>query len=556
MSYRETTEDLETLVGKLTTLITDTFKCCVRNYEALLPYLGKKETNSKTRHKLVQVNILLNKLNEDLVSLRVEYAGNSSYEQKGKSVLCEGGRKRRMNDLLELGGHETKNIKMKVQFTNNTKHSIALTSETGISMQSEDIVLTDSEETSNTQNQKSDIHRKKNTKMEIQDSKEVKDTHELPITNSQIHAVQKSCDTTNNEKTVCFADDEESESVPDRVVKGNTYDKSADSTIHTESNEACVPLQNVESEISSQETCEDSDMVLSKDPITCVPVQRVEKVCNVRHELYGIKKHKKNSFKCTLCMCVVSNTKTLYSHVQGKKHQKKLAGKACWIRIAEVPNNTSESAASVSVCSTVACSLTDTVPSNSCESIVSDSVCSAVSCSPAEIGPSSSSESTASDSVSPVFCSLADNVAIVEDKDKVASMKRAVVLEHIWTYFDPPFHFNKKFIRFHSGRIICYLCYEETGRYILDVRKHISKVSHLDRINTLRNMNLKNKSSNILMFDVPGSLKNIVPATQFSLRNYGFFCTVCNCFCENTVVLNHMTSESHGKKLDEIQKSV
>ncbi|XP_047118939.1 uncharacterized protein LOC124800286 isoform X1 [Schistocerca piceifrons] len=529
----------------------------------------------------------------------------------------EGDEKRRMSDALDLGRQETKSIKMEEPFSDHKKYSIPLTSQTGINIKSDNLALMDNEETSNTQAQKLDMHVKKNIKSEVQESNEVEGIHESLITSHQIPVAQKLYNTTNNGMTVRFIGDEVNASVTDRYVQDNAFDKRFDTFTHRVNNEECIPFRNVGNDTSNQEKCEDSGSVLSTDydiyrglqgevgrticfsdevkrpfdskepPVTsstcdkqsavfieqransCIEggrraphsrikyekddvlVQRSEERCRAEDALYGITKIEDGSYRCSVCDCKLVCGMSVLSHVREKQHEtaRITAMKNDCAKGPEVPNNScggelvnyqaeedhmkgKKHKIKQETAEKNNCPKKFETSSNSCESTTPVSLCSAVS------------------------CSLADSVAIVEDRHQVMSVKRSVMLNDIWTYFYAPFHINKQFIRFHSRQIICSLCWEQVGRYILNVRVHISSLSHLDRVNILRNIELKNKSSNKQLLDIPGSLKNIVPATQFSLRNNGFFCSVCNCFCEKALILSHMTGASHGRKLDEMKNLV
>ncbi|XP_049776500.1 uncharacterized protein LOC126168284 [Schistocerca cancellata] len=621
MSYEETTEDLNTPVGELTNLMNDTFTCCMRNYEALLPYLEKNETTPKIYHRLVHVNKLLNKLNEELVGLRVDYLTLSSYERKREPVLSEGTRKRRVSEVSRSGA---KTIKMEIPVSSNTECSVTLLSETGIDKQSGNFVSVDTEETKHTNVQKLDVHCAKNIKSEVRDSDEVVDLLESIASSSCTPTVQTACDIINNGMTVHIAGDGKNAFVSGRLVGDNSCAKPAHKITQNKSNEECVRLQNVNSETSKQKECESSCGDDSKDydihrglqgevscttSVSCqaerpfddkkspvafttsdtesamlvkeresscnkggkgaphsprrderadIPVQRAEELCNTELDLYGVIRHKKRQFKCTVCNCVLCSKYALYDHLKGKKHKKKLVtAKNSSAKGSGSSNNSFENTASVSACSAVACSLADIVPSYSCESTASIPLSSAVSCSPSNTVPNNSCESIESVSVyCDVSCSLADTTTIVENTHQIISTKHAVRLDDIWTYFRAPFHINKKFFRIHSGKVVCSLCNEKMERYLLGVKTHISKLSHLNRINVLQNIELANKSSSKRLLNIPGILNNIIPRTQFSLRDNGFFCSVCKCFCENTIVLSHMTGASHGEKLEEMRKSM
>ncbi|XP_047003061.1 uncharacterized protein LOC124620955 [Schistocerca americana] len=499
MSYGRTSEDFNTSVGELAILMNDTFTCCLRNYEALLPYLEKKETKPKIYHKLVHINILLNKLNEELVGLRVDYVTVESYEPKRETFLTEQGRKRGMFDVSKVDRHETKSIKTEAPFSNSTKNSIASSLETGKSMQSQNLVSVDTKGTRYTQEQKSDNHGTKNIKTELQNSNEVEDLLVIPIGNGEIPAGQ-TFDATSNGMTVHYAGDEEGEPVAGRHWGGNAYDKPVDITTQRENNE-CVSLQKVETVSSAQEKNDIGDKVKKNTPdfpiiseADSLHGHSSEELCNSEDKLHGIIRHKGGRYKCILCDRELINYQAVLGHVTGKKH--KLKQKTAVNNSSEVSNNSESASASSAVC-----------------------------------------------------CSIADTFAIVEDRHQVISMKHAVRLDDMWEYFDATFHINKKIFRIHSGQLICYLCNERIGKYVLHVKKHISSVRHLHRIKILKKIELKNKSSNKQLLDVPGILKNIIPTTQFSLENKGFFCSVCDSFCENEIVLCHMTGFSHWKKV-------
>ncbi|XP_049855812.1 uncharacterized protein LOC126336310 isoform X1 [Schistocerca gregaria] len=623
MSYEETTGDLNTSVGELANLMNDTFTCCMRNYEALLPYFEKNDTTPKIYRRLVHVNILLNKLNEELVGLRVDYLTLSSYEQKGEPVLSEGTRKRRGSEVSRSGA---KSIKTEIPVSSNTEFSVTLFSETGISKHSGNFVSVDTEGTKHTNVQKSDVHCAKNIKSEVHDSDEVVDLVEFTAGSSYTPTVQTACDTINNGMTVHIAGDEKNACVLGRLVGGNACAKPADKITQNKSNEECVRLQNVNSETRKQKECEsggggdskdydihrglqgevscktsvscqaetpfddkkspvafttsdtESAMLVKERKISCnkgekgaphsprrderadIPVQRGEELCDRELDQYGVIRHKKGQFKCTVCDCILCTKYAVYDHLKGKKHKKKLVtAKNSSAKGPGIFQSSFESTstASVSVCSAVACSRTDFVPSNSCESTASIPVCSAVSCSLLNTVPNNGCESIESVSVySDVSCSLADTTTIVENTHQIISTKHAVRLDDIWTYFHAPFHINKKFFRIHSGKVVCSLCNEKIERDLLGVKTHISKLSHLNRITVLQNIELANKSSSKQMLNIPGILNNIIPRTQFSLTDNGFFCSVCKCFCENTIVLSHMTGASHGEKLEEMRKSM
>ncbi|XP_047113834.1 uncharacterized protein LOC124791666 [Schistocerca piceifrons] len=371
MSHIKTIEDLKTSVAELASLMDDTFTCCKRNYDALLPYIGKKETNFKIYHKLINVNIMLNKLSEELVGLRVEYVTLSSYEQRMEIALFEGGRKRRKCDVLELGRHETKSIKMEVPYSDNTKCCISLTSETGINMQSKNLESEDTEETRQSPLPKSDIHRPKNVKTEIQDSNEVENLFVFPIGNNDIPADQTSCDTRNNRVTVCFAGDEESASVASRLVRDNAYDEPGDTITQRENTEECFPLESLGSQTSNQEKYEDIGSVLHEDhsirrylggkveslqgrsntgnkekkrapdfPIIYENGQSSEELCDAGDELYGIVRHQNGRFKCTLRNDGLVNYQAVPVCVKRKQHKRKrkISKKNSCATVSEVPD--------------------------------------------------------------------------------------------------------------------------------------------------------------------------------------------------------------------------
>ncbi|XP_049776672.1 uncharacterized protein LOC126170355 [Schistocerca cancellata] len=408
----------------------------------------------------------------------------------------EGDEKRRMSDALDLGRQETKSIKMEETFSDHKKYSIPLTSQTGINIKSDNLALMDNEETSNTQTQKLDMHVKKNIKSEVQESNEVEGIHESLITSHQIPVAQ----------------------------------------------------QRANSRIEGGRRAPHCPIKYEKDD---VPVQRSEEWCRAEDALYGITKIEDGIYRCTLCDCELVCGMSVLGHVREKQHKTAqiTAMKNDCTKGPEVPNNScggelvNYQAEEDHMKGKKHKIKQETAEKNSCPKEF-------------EISSNSSESTTPVSLCSAVSCSLADSVAIVEDRHQVMSVKRSVMLNDIWTYFYAPFHINKQFIRFHSRQIICSLCWEQVGRYILNIRVHISSLSHLDRVNILRNIELKNKSSNKQLLDIPGSLKNIVPATQFSLRNNGFFCSVCNCFCEKALILSHMTGASHGRKLDEMKNLV
>ncbi|XP_049855788.1 uncharacterized protein LOC126336294 isoform X1 [Schistocerca gregaria] len=406
MSHIKTIEDLKTSVAELASLMNDTFTCCKRNYDALLPYIGKKETNFKIYHKLINVNIMLNKLSEELVGLRVEYVTLSSYEQRMEISLFEGGRKRRKCDVLELGRHETKSIKMEVPYSDNTKCCISLTSETGINMQSKNLESEDTEETRQSPLPKSDIHRPKNIKTEIQDSNEVENLFVFPIGNNDIPADQTSFDTGNNRVTVCSADDEKSASVAGSLVRDNAYDKPGDTITQRENTEECFPLESLESQTSNQEKYEDIGSVVHEDhsihrylggkvdcttsfsyhsiqsssgeespvaltacdseidrslqgrsntgnkekkrapdfPIIYENGQSSEELCDAGDELYGIVRHQNGRFKCPLRNDGLVNYQAVPVRVKRKQHKRKrkISKKNSCATVSEVPNDSCE----------------------------------------------------------------------------------------------------------------------------------------------------------------------------------------------------------------------
>ncbi|XP_049792615.1 uncharacterized protein LOC126199850 [Schistocerca nitens] len=401
MSHIKTIEDLKTSVAELASLMDDTFTCCKRNYDALLPYIGKKETNFKIYHKLINVNIMLNKLSEELVGLRVEYVTLSSYEQRMEIALFEGGRKRRKCDVLELGRHETKSIKMEVPYSDNTKSCISLTSETGINMQSKNLESEDTEETRQSPLPKLDIHRPKNIKTEIQDSNEVENLFVVPIGNNDISA-----DTRNNRVTVCFAGDEESASVAGRLVRDSTYDKPGDTITQRENTEESFPFESLGSQTSNQEKYEDIGSVLHEDhsihrylrgkvdcttsfsyhsiqsssgeespvaftacdseidrslqgrsntgnkekkrapnfPIIYENGQSSEELCGAGDELCGIVRHQNGRFKCPLRNDGLVNYQPLPVRVKRKQHKRKrkISKKNSCATVSEVPNGSCE----------------------------------------------------------------------------------------------------------------------------------------------------------------------------------------------------------------------
>ncbi|XP_047109947.1 uncharacterized protein LOC124783031 [Schistocerca piceifrons] len=553
MDHGKTTEEIDSSVAELVNLMNDTFTCCMRNYQALLPYLEKKNTRPKIYQKLVHVNIMLNKLNEELVGLRVEYVTVSSHELGSEAVVSERGRKRKTSDESMVGRPETKSIKTEVPLSSSTKYS------------SENFVSKETEETRHTQVQKTDTHRMESIKTEVQDCSEVEDLPVFPISNSENPTSQASLDTRDNRVTVCFDGDEESASVADRFVRINTYFKPIDTITQTKNNEMCLPLQNSKSETRDQEKYEDIGKLLSKDhdthrglerevgcatsfsyqaerpfnnkeppvPFTacdkesdmlmerranscnevekrahspiryekdCVPVQRSVELFSPGHELYGVIRYENRKLKCVLCDRELANYKVVYEHVNGKRHQRKQAPKknSC-AKKPDVSNNSSVSTTPASVCATVP-------------------------------------------------CSLADSVAIVDKSYQLEVMEHTVRLNDMWKYFSAPLQINRKYFLINSGEVICSLCNQRVEERVRSVKIHIIKCSHLKRIKRLRSLETAWKSSNQQMLKVAGILDGCIPKTQFTLQNDGIFCRVCQCFCENHTVLNHLTSQMHYRK--------